>query len=578
MRPAKTRSFMGGTLILVLSNLVVKVIGALFKIPLARLLTEEGMAIFNTAYQVYAALFAVSTTGLPVAISKLMAESVAQQNAAMCRKIYQVSFWMLALIGLLGSLILCLFAAPIASAVRDREAVYSILAIAPALFFICIASCYRGVFQGMQNMTPTAISQVIEAVGKLVFGYGIACFFMRAARIHAAQTMTSLSYEWPAAGAVLGITIGIVLSAVFLELRYAWFVQRRGFEKMGIPFYGVKLKAKPVVKRLLFIAVPVTLGACVSSMTAVVDMAMIRQLLQSVHFTAQQAQRLMQFCSLSARDAQGVFVSFGQGGFLNEEQARWFYGAYSGYAYPLVNLPCTVVMALSMSLVPAISAFLSSGNKPAARETAYSALRITFLFSLPCAVVLSMVAPAVLQLVYKNMSSVKMLRLLAPSCISITLVMVTTAILQASGHAIKPVINMAVGCGIKIICNYFLIRSPLLAILGAPISTGISYTFIMFLNVKAVKRVLGLSYSMKNDIVKPCLVAAIMGGILHVLSQILDGSKSIEALMILGFAGVCTILYLFLLIFVKSIVKKDIELLPNSKKIVKTLAKIGIID
>lgn len=578
MEHSQHRTFMQGALILVLSNILVKVIGALFKIPLARLLTEEGMAIFNTAYQVYAALFAVSTTGLPIAISKLVAESAAQKSSYMCQQIFKVSFIILGGIGLIGSLALYFFAPWISEMVHDRAAVYSMIAIAPALFFICIASCYRGFFQGLQNMKPTAVSQVIEALGKLMLGYGFAYLLMRSARLAAAKKFCELSYEWPAAGAILGITLGIVLSAFFLGFRYLHFVKHRGYAKMGMQYDKKRSSYLLLVKRLVAIAIPVTLGACVSSMTAIVDMVMIRGRLQSIAFTPFLAQKLCDWCGVSLYDKQRVFSHFIQTCFLNEKQARWLYGSYSGYAHPLFNLPSTVVLALSMSLVPAISSCLAAHNQLGAREAAHEAIRMTFLFSLPCAMVFMVGAEPVLQLVYKNTSSAMMLMCLAPACISVTVVSVATAVLQASGHAVKPVFYMTIGCMIKALCNYILIGNPYLSILGAPISTTISYTCIMLMDLYAVFKILKVPFSFTQDFARPLLAAVFMGVILWILRCADFFSINASTMQIVGSLGFCSIIYIIMLLIVRGMVKKDIEMLPKGKKIVKTLAKFKIID
>jgi len=574
----KGQTFMHGALILVLSNILVKVIGALFKIPLARLLNEEGMAIFNTAYQVYAALFAISTTGLPIAISKMVAENMAQKNVEMCRRIFKVSFLLLGILGLAGSLVLYVFAPYIASMIRDTAATYSMIAISPALFFICIASCYRGFFQGMLNMKPTAISQVIEALGKLMLGYGIAYVLMRYAKISAAESQKELVYDWPAAGAVLGITLGIIVSAFYLSFRYLSFVRKKGYTELDDGHKKRVLSHLTITKNLIFIAVPITLGACVSSITALVDTAMIRGRLQDIIFTKETAERLYNLCHIAIYDRNHVFSNFLQTLTLGEKQARWLYGSYSGYAYPLFNLPSTIVLALSMSIVPAISAALASGDTWRAQKTVQSVIRITLIFSLPCSVALIMCAEPMLRLLYHNISSAMLLKLMAPACVAITLVSVTTAILQAAGHVMIPVRNMLLGGIIKVICNYFLIGNAYFGIFGAPIGTLVCYFFIAICNLMAVKKTLHVSFDVRQSVIRPLAASLLMGACLWVFGKFGFWQEGTSSLVTIGLLGINGIFYIIFLLIVKGMVKKDIEMLPKGKNIVKVLAKYKIID
>ena len=578
MEQNKGQTFMHGALILILSNVLVKVIGALFKIPLARLLNEEGMAIFNTAYQVYAALFAISTTGLPIAISKMVAENMAQKNVEMCRRIFKVSFLLLGALGLTGSLVLYFFAPYIASMIRDTAATYSMIAISPALFFICIASCYRGFFQGMLNMKPTAISQVIEALGKLMLGYGLAFVLMRYARISAAESQKELIYDWPAAGAVLGITLGIIVSAFYLAIKYLSFVRKRGYAALDDGRQKNVLSSLTITKNLILIAVPITLGAFVSSITAIVDMVMIRGRLQDIAFTKETAQQLYNLCHIAIYDRNHVFSDFLQTLSLGEKQARWLYGSYSGYAYPLFNLPSTIVLALSMSIVPAISAALASNDRLRAQNTVQSVVRIILVFSLPCSVMLIMCAEPMLRLLYHNISSAMLLKLMAPACVAITLVSVTTAVLQASGHVMIPVRNMVMGGIIKVISNYFLIGSAHFGIFGAPISTSICYFFIAICNLMAVKKTLEVSFDFTQSVVRPLIASMLMGACLWIFGKFGFWQEGTSNLVTIGLIGINGIFYIIFLLFVKGLVKKDIEMLPNGKNIVKVLAKYKIID
>ncbi len=573
MSKSNRQNFMQGALILVLSNLIVKVIGACFKIPLTHLLHEEGMAIFNTAYQVYATLFAISTTGLPIAVSKMVAEGMAQKRVEFCRKVFRVSFVLLGGIGFAGSLILFFGAPYLAKWMGDNMAATGIMAIAPALFFICLASCYRGFFQGMQNMKPTAVSQLIEALVKLLLGYSLAYFLMKAAREAAAIAGTTVSYEIPAAGAIVGITAGIVLSALYLMLRY-WHFSHKLYRGLAAED---STRLRTIAKQLVLIAVPITVGACVSSITAVVDTAMIRVRLQGIAFTPEQAQRLMDLCKTGLYDQENVFGSFRETLTLREGAARWLYGSYSGYASSLFNLPSTVILALGMSLVPAISSAIAVQNERQAQRAARSSIRLTLLFALPCAAAFLASAGPILKLILNNDSSEIMLQILAPACLFVTLVSITTSILQASGHTMIPVRNMLIGGVMKVILNYVFIGNPNLHIFGAPLSTNLCYLLIAVMNLWAVKKIMGIHFCFRRTLVRPAAAAGIMGVSLWAMQRFLPAflPDRVQTLLILGIGAV---IYAIFLLLLRAMCKEDIEMLPNGKKIGKVLAKYNVID
>ena len=202
MNDNKNQTFMKGALILLIANMVTKVIGMIFKIPLTYLLKPEGMAVFGAAYQIYTVMFIIATAGLPVAISKMVSESEVKGNKEESKRILSVSLLVLTSICFAGMLALFFGADMFANAISCPSAANAIRAIAPSIFFVGIVSAFRGFFQGHQNMVPTAWSEVVESTGKLVFGFGLAYYFIN---------ITS-NVDMGAAGAVLGVSLGSLLA------------------------------------------------------------------------------------------------------------------------------------------------------------------------------------------------------------------------------------------------------------------------------------------------------------------------------------------------------------------------------
>jgi len=275
----KSNSFIHGALILGIANLVVKVIGAVFKVPLINLIGDDGMGYFNVAYQIYTFMFIVATAGFPIAISKMVAESLAQNKELEARRIFRTSLSFLAIIGLIGTLVLYLFPDALENLVAVPGASLGITAISPAVFFVAMASVYRGYFQGRQNMYPTAASEVIEALAKLLVGYFLASFFMNMPINDALST----SIDWvskqaqssyirtifASAGAISGVTVGTLLS--FLLMTVIYFCYKHKKAPTVTLQDGIRSR-KVILKELILIAIPITIGASVSSLTTLIDM------------------------------------------------------------------------------------------------------------------------------------------------------------------------------------------------------------------------------------------------------------------------------------------------------------------
>lgn len=522
-------SFMHGAIILLIANIAVKLIGAIFKIPLTYILGEEGMGYFSTSYQVYTWMFIVATAGIPVAISKMISESHAKGRLFEIRNIFSVSMKLLISIGIFGFALLFFGADFFADKLLGNpNAAHGIRAVAPAMLFVSLMSAYRGFFQGHQNMLPTAISEVAEAVGKLVIGFG------------AAYLLVSKGMEMSAAGAVFGVSCGALLGFAVLFIMY----KKGGAVAQRLSTISKEsLSQRRILSRLIRIAIPITIGASVFSLTSLIDTAMIMRRLQAGGYS------------------------------LSEANNLW--GSYSGYAFPLFNLPPTLINAITVSIVPAISAAYALGDIKRGSHTASKSLKITFLFALPCAVGMSMLAGPILNLVYNNTNATSTLSILSVAIVFVSLVLVTNAILQATGNEIVPVINMLIGGVIKVIINYFLVAHPEININGAPIGTTSCYVIILILNIIVIIRRLKVRLPFSELLVKPLISAAAMGLVLYFVSPVFaSGGRIISAIAPIAI-GAFT--YLIFLVLTKAINEDDIAMLPKAESLARICKKLRII-
>ncbi len=528
----QNQAFMKGAFILLIANVTVKVIGAGFKIPLTYMIDEEGMGLFSSAYNIYTWLFVVATAGFPVAISKMVAEARARRQVSETRQILRSSLLLMGLIGIVGALFLFFGAGFLSNVMMDPEVKPGIQALSLALLCVSVMSAFRGYFQGHQNMFPTAISEVIEALGKLVFGYTLAMLLLQ------------YGLQYAAAGAVFGVSAGALLGLLFIVWVYWAARKRMNRPQAAAGDFGPTRTSGQILKELVKIAIPITIGASVFSLASVIDSLMIMRRLQ-------------------------------EGAGFALEQARSLWGSYSGYAYPLFNMPPTMITAISISLVPAIASALAAGRQRQAQRVTGIALRITILFALPCAVGMAVLAEPILQLVFHNTSATSSLSILAYAIVFVSLVSVTNAMLQASGKIWVPVTHMAIGGLLKVSINYILVGTPEVNINGAPIGSLVCYITILTLNLISIRRIIGVRLGFVDMVFKPVLCVAGMAAVaLLVYGNTAFLGNTLSLLLSIALGGGT---YLALLFLVGAVREEDVEMLPKSDRYLPLLKKWKLI-
>ncbi len=526
-KPLKKQTFLGGAAVLALSTAIVKVIGACYKIPLGNLIGDAGFGYFTTAYDIYSVLLMIATTGLPVAMSRMISEAQALQQGRQIKKIYRTALMVFLTIGIIGTggmLILC---RQLARFMNSPDSWYAILALAPSLLFICIISAYRGYFQGQGNMVPTSVSQVFEALSKLILGYGAAWFIMDRWN----------NVPLAAGGAIIGVTVGTVISAVYLGLKHR--KADRYLESLG----GEVHSTSQTAKQLLAIAIPITLGSAGLQIINLID----------------------------AKIVMGRLI--GAAGFLQAE-ADVLKGIYN-FCQTIFNLPCAFITPITISAIPAVTAHLTLGDKKSAKMVEESAVRIMSLLAMPCAVGLAVLAGPILQLLrhYSGESlaiGAAILAILGVAVVFNSLVLVTNAIMQAHGDVKTPVINMVIGGVVKVIVNFLLVGSPSIHIIGAPIGTLCCYACITILNLVAMRRST-TPPSFTRTMLRPLLAALLMGAAAFGSYQLLQKLLSSLTLSCLGAICAAGLVYLVLVVLLKVITADDCKLLPKGDKIAKLL-------
>ena len=516
-------AFLSGVVVLTLSTVLVKIIGLFYKIPMLHYLGSEGMGYFNAAYEWYATLCVLSTAGLPLASSMLIAEARAAHSATAVRRVENMTLRLFLALGTLGSLGLFFGAGAISRLIGSPQTRYALAAVAPTLFFSCLSGAYRGYFQGFQDMTPTAVSQIIEALGKLLLGLGMGIYAWR----------MGLSAPYVAAWAMLGLGIGVAVSTLYLILRRR--TGRYAKDECLAEDAPTSARSSVSVRRLLGYAVPITVSSSVLSLTRLLDMAMILRRLQSVGYTAASANAL--------------------------------YGSYTTMAVPIFNLIPSLITSVALALVPALTAAIEAGDVETQKSTARAAIRITALLSLPASLAVALYSRTMLTLLFRGEkaavdAAAPMLSMLAFSIVFSGLITTTNAILQAYGHPRAPIVSMVAGSAVKLIGAYALIGIPSLNIYGAPISTFLCDALIVGINMVLISRYTDVLESFRSALARPLGVSLLAVGAPGVVFALFSRVGYAEIPLFLGAVPVTLVLFLILSLRAGLVGEQELLILP----------------
>lgn len=550
-QPIKKQTFLQGTAVLAMATVLVKLMGFLFKVPLNNIIGEDGFGYFNTAYDVYNVLLMISTTGLPVAMSRMISQAQTLGNHAQIKRIYRTSLYVFLTIGMVGSLGMLFFCRQLSVMVTTNENSWAaIAALAPCVLLICLVSAYRGFFQGQSNMTPTSVSQIFEAVTRLVVGLGLAWLVMkltgeayvRMQGIVLASGETAQDYgdiTLAAGGAILGVTLGSLISVVYLHHKFR---QSNQILSLG---GGTAKSTRSTMKELLSIAVPITLGSAGLQVINLFDtMIYMRRLTGALQWTEKMAD-----------SAKGVY----------------------NFCQTVFALPCSFIPTITIAVIPAITASLTRKDLAEAKATSESSVRTMALIAMPCAAGLFVMAEPVIRLLCSTYTedriqlAATMLAILGLTVIFNSLVLLLNAIMQAHGDVVTPVVNMLIGGIIKIIVNYILVGQPNLNIVGAPIGTFICYISITALDLIAMKRHISARPAIFKNIIRPGLSSAIMGAATFMVYRVLSNAISSWKLACLLSLAFAVVLYAVLVVFLRCLTYEDCMLLPKGEKIAKIL-------
>lgn len=576
----RRQSFLYGALLLTAGMAAVKVIGALFKIPLQRVVGEYGMGVFHGAYSFYGPVFSLATAGFPVAVSRLVAENASLGRFQDVRTVKRVALPLFVAFGLVGTLAVSL-AAPIYCdrVIHNPNARFAMLALSPAILFACVGSVYRGYWEGLRDMAPTAVSQIIEALVKLAVGLGGAYAavsfggsqytrtgavlgLVPGSREEAGLLLLSLG----AAGAVLGVSCGAAASALYL-----WLSHRR---EDGLPLVAEAPPATPgkaMARRLLQITFPVAAGSLLLNVAGLVDAAFLQG-------------RLDALLERHPEELLAAYPGMIPEAYLQQPQAlpTFLYGCYT-MALTLYLLVPAITQAFGVSALPAVTQAWARGGKGELAARMESVLRVTALFCFPAGLGLSALAEPITRLLYGDTQAApitaRALGLLGMASLAAAMSTPLSSMLQAVGRPDLPVKLLPPALAVKIGVNWYLCAIPAVNLLGAGVGTLLCYLFLAGAQFWCLRRATGVKLSPGRLFGKPLACAALCGGAARLAYELarplLPASTGGEAACVALAVAAGALFYGVGLLILRSIAKNDLFMLPRGQKIAKMLEKQG---
>lgn len=527
------QAYVRGAAILTATMAAVKLLSFIYKVPLQNILGDAGAGHFQVTYQVYAVLLAVSTTGIPVALSRLVAAALSRNSKQQAARYFSVALPAFSLVGIVLSLLMFIFADTLAMWVRDPQAVFGIRVMSPAVFLVCIVSVYEGHAQGRGDMLPTAAKQITEVLSKLIIGMAVAWWLLR--RGYGAPVIS--------AGAIAGVPLGLLLS-LFIVIIHKGRAEKTEYAHLSDAPETPPLGKRKTLAEVFKVSVPIAFGASFMSILTLVDTAVVRSRLHV-------------------------------GAGFSLEQVDILYGVYAK-GLTLVVLPSAFIVPLTISFIPVIAAALSNRRTADAHRFTRTALKLTNIIAMPASLGLTVLSYPIFKVLFwnSNENGPAILSIFGIASYFICLQLMTTAILQANGHENRAVRAYLVGGAAQIIVDFILVSNPDIGIIGSPVGTLTCYILITLVNFMMIRRKVGF----RPDIwifLKPAAVSAVTAASAWAAYELLykasvgafGAGRLALALYLSGAILAAIVIYVILSVVTKTVTRADMTLLPKGEKL-----------
>ena len=514
----KKKSFVHGAIILGLASIICKILGAIFRIPLTSLLGAEGVGLYQLVYPIFALCLVASSSGIPIAISKIISREYSNKNYKNIKKIFNNSIKIMLILGIFFALIVVVLCAQIAKVQNNESLWICYVCLSPSILLGAIISCYRGYFQGFQIMKHSAISQVIEQLFKLLFGLLFAFLFLKYGLVYG----------------VLGAFVGIFISEFFAFL-YLFIVYKSRKIKIDFNFnsseeYTNKKALNIVIKE----SVPITFASIIIPITGVIDSLIIVKLLSLNGFNA----------SISTS----------------------LYGLDSGVCASLINLPSVVAVSIGASLMPSISSSFALKKDDEISFKSKLAIKIVWYFTIPCVILFFFLSKEICFFLYGNLNTTlfdqlsvvsTMLKLSSFSIIYIALNQILTTILQAVNESYYAFFSLLLASVIKIVLTIILVSNPNLNVYGLVISDVVSFALACIINMIKVKDKIKIKFNFYEILFVPLAGTIVMTGSILLFKLLIF--SGLNRLLIMLCVLSSFVLYVLCILLLKGFNSKEIK-------------------
>lgn len=528
----KKQSTTKGFAILTAAGFMCKLLSLLYVPFLAKILGERGIGVYASAYSIFTYVYILTNAGIPVAISKMVSELIAVGNYKDAIRTFKIARFLLLILGIIMSILMFIFVTPIANATQSAASKLAIMALAPTVLLTSVLSAYRGYFQGRGNMTPTAVSQVLEQIANTIFSLVFAACFIK------------YGVSQGAAGGTIGTSVGALVAVLYMIRFYEKnkiFRVPNGYNQLEIK----RFTTKKIIKKLLNVAVPMTICLGIQQSGLFIDLWLVK--------------------------SRMIYSG------ITKVQADVLWGVLFKYT-TLINVPIAIITSLAITILPSISSLMALRDKKAVRDKINYAFRLCFLVAVPCAVGLAVLANPLVYLIQYGSGVARLLIYGSVVIILMAVVSIQTSILQGIGKVYLVTIYAIFGLIGKIITNYIFVAIPSINVLGAIMANGVSFAILLILNYITINKVLRVKIKLSSYAIKPIIASGVMAIVSKIMysnfnllfSYIKEGYFA-NAIAIGMAIGLAALTYFFTLVLIGGITKEDLEIFPN--KITKLIPK-----
>lgn len=547
MRSAQNDDFIAQGAILAVATVLTKVIGVIYRIPLANILGDAGNGFYGYAYQIYAMALMVSSLSLPTAVSKLVSAKLAAGQKRNSVRVFRCSMLFAVVVGAVITAAV-FFGADVISvyAMKSPLSVYALQMLAPGLFLVAVMAVIRGYFQGLGSMMPTAVSQIIEQLIRAVISIAGASIFVdigTRAGEKAGEELLGPAYG--AAGATLGTVLGALIALVFL-IFVIWAYRGQMTRQYRTDRSGREDSYRHILKVLVLTAVPILFSTAIYNINQILDLTIFNHIM----------------------DAQGYV----------EEEYMALQGIYSGKYDTLVNVPLSIPWALCSSVVPSLTAAVATRSRKLVHEKIDQTLRLTMVITIPCGVGFLVLASPLMVLLYNDASKTPAYLLMLGSVVVVLYgwSSISNSILHGLNHISSPAKNACIALVVHLAAFVVMMTAFKMNVYALAAGNIVFAACMCWLNQRKVHKVCGFRMNIMDTFIKPLIASAVMGIVTyaaHLALDLLIGGRWIPTIIAIFIA---MIVYVVVVLKIGTLSDEDIEALPMGARLLRLCRRLHL--